>query len=73
MRPLSECRKYEVLTEAGSWEPVQWTQLDEGDIVRILASDGKPDAFVGSMPNPFVISEHPHLLVDPVSLLKDKK
>jgi len=73
MRPISECRKYEVLMPDGSWEPVQWTQLDEGDIVRALAPDGKPDQYIGSQPNPFVVRELPHLLVDPLPVPGDKK
>jgi hypothetical protein len=61
MRPLGETRKYEVLMPDGSWEPVHWEQLDEGDTVRDL------DAGVHKyMPNPFVIDEQPALMVLPL-------
>ena len=62
MRSLDQCRKYEVLTDKGIWIPVHWEQLDEGDICRCVPCSKYEHPT-------FVVSEHPHLLCEPVSPL----
>lgn len=64
MRTIEESRKYEVLMSDGSWQPVHWEQLDEGDVVRIVPREDVVDPFL-SQCNPFVIAEMPGLKVDP--------
>jgi hypothetical protein len=59
MRDINRCRKYECQTDDG-WVPVEWTQLDVGDVVRQYpAMEGDP--FHTDVP--FVIEQLPCLNV----------
>lgn len=59
MRDIERCRKYECQTADG-WVPVEWTQLDVGDVVR-QHPPLSGDPFHTDVP--FVIAELPCLRV----------
>jgi len=63
MRPLEECRKYEVLLPDGTWQPVHWEQLDKGDTIRCnppLLGD------IYHSYEPFLVNRLPYLSAEPL-------
>ena|SRR5271168_4920884 len=68
MRPLEQCRRYEIETAEG-WVPVHWEQLDVGDVVRCFEPDGTPSVDP-AVPLHMTISEVPAIQVLTVDEIK---